>query len=118
MAEVIKYGPIAAPEFYGFIQENKEKIKALDEVILATVIGECCKIKADVVSKDEKEGGLREILNFGHTIGHAIETVKEFTLLHGECVAIGMVAALKICVDRGYMTQEFLKGVYRVTSIF
>lgn len=108
MAEVIKYGPIASSEFYEFIKNNKAQIKALDEATMATVIGECCKIKADVVSKDEKEGGLREILNFGHTIGHAIESVKEFTLLHGECVAIGMVAVLQICVSRGYLTEEFL----------
>lgn len=118
MAEVIKYGPIASPEFYQFIKTNKVKIKALDEATMGTVIGECCKIKADVVSKDEKEGGLREILNFGHTIGHAIETVKEFTLLHGECVAIGMVAALKICVERGYITQEFLDEFMELLRYF
>ncbi|MDD3570330.1 MAG: 3-dehydroquinate synthase [Lachnospiraceae bacterium] len=118
MAEVIKYGPIASYEFYEFIKTNKAKIKALDEATMATVIGECCKIKADVVSKDEKEGGLREILNFGHTIGHAIETVKEFTLLHGECVAIGMVAVLKICVERGYITQEFLDEFIELLRYF
>ena len=62
--------------------------------------------KADVVSKDEKEGGLREILNFGHTIGHAIESVKNFELLHGECVAIGMSAAMEISVSRGYIAKQ------------
>lgn len=118
MAEVIKYGPIASFEFYEFIKNNKKKIKALDEAVLAKVISECCKIKADVVSKDEKESGLREILNFGHTIGHAIETVKEFTLLHGECVAVGMVAALKISVDRGYINEGFLAEFIRLIEFF
>ena len=118
MAEVIKYGPIASPEFYQFIKNNKVQIKALNEETMAKVIGKCCKIKADVVSKDEKEGGLREILNFGHTIGHAIETVKEFKLLHGECVAIGMVAVLKICVERGYIKQVFLDEFIELLRYF
>ena len=106
MAEVIKYAPIASPKFYDFLWDNKEDIKNIDEKAIRNTIRYCCMAKADVVSKDEKEGGLREILNFGHTIGHAIESVKNFELLHGECVAIGMSAAMEISVSRGYITKQ------------
>lgn len=104
IAEVIKYGPIYSPAFYDYVWENKEAIKALEPEYLKEIIKKSCEIKADVVSKDEKESGLREILNFGHTIGHAVESVMDFKLLHGECVAIGMSAAMEISVKRRYIS--------------
>jgi len=110
MAEVIKYGPIFSPDVYSFVQENKEKIKENELWAIEKIIKDCCSIKAEVVNEDERESGLREILNFGHTIGHAVETLKSFSLIHGECVAIGMAAAMKISVDKGYINEnELLK---------
>ena len=106
MAEVIKYGPITSREFFDYISANKEKISSLNKECLKEVIKMCCEIKADVVSKDERESGLREILNFGHTIGHAVESKMNFKLLHGECVALGMAAVMDICLKRGYVTQN------------
>jgi 3-dehydroquinate synthase len=80
LGEVVKHGIIKDEEFYEYIDENAEN----------------CSIKGSVVEKDEKESGLRAILNFGHTIGHAIETVMDFNLLHGECVSLGMVGAFRL----------------------
>lgn len=106
MAEVIKYGIIQSGEFYNYISENREKIKALDKDSLKYIIRACCDMKACVVGRDEHDTGEREVLNYGHTIGHAVEGLKEFELLHGECVAIGMSAVLNISVNRGYISAE------------
>ena len=105
MAEVIKYSPIYSHDFIEYIINNKDDIAAKDSKALKHIIKKCCKIKAEVVSKDEKEGGLREILNFGHTIGHAVETKMNFSYLHGECVALGMKAVFNICLKRGAVTE-------------
>ncbi|MGL4789901.1 MAG: 3-dehydroquinate synthase [Anaerotignaceae bacterium] len=118
IGEVIKYGPMADLEFYNYIKENKEKIKNLDKDTMKHVIRKCCEIKADVVSKDEKEGGIREILNYGHTIGHAIETVKDFTLLHGECVAVGMVCAMTISIFRGDLKEADREELINLLKYF
>ncbi|TYQ15387.1 UNVERIFIED_CONTAM: 3-dehydroquinate synthase [Acetivibrio alkalicellulosi] len=96
LAEVVKHGIIKDEEFYEYIDYNCEKILKLDEGVLQYLVKINCSIKGEVVEKDEKEGGLRAILNFGHTIGHAIETVMDFKLLHGECVSLGMIGALRM----------------------
>ena len=98
LAEVIKYGVIADAEFFGFLRDNRDRILGLDEQTISRVIIRCCEIKANVVEQDEKEGGLRRILNFGHTIGHAIEAASDFTLIHGLAVAMGMCAAADLAV--------------------
>lgn len=91
LAEVIKYGVIYDEELLTFLETEREKILNLDRDSLAYIIKRSCEIKAEVVSKDERESGLRAILNYGHTIGHAIETVTKYKrFLHGEAVAIGM----------------------------
>ncbi len=91
LAEVIKYGVIWDNRFFEFLEKNIEKIFDLDKKTLSFLIKRSCEIKADVVSKDERESGLRAILNYGHTIGHAVETVTRYKkFLHGEAVAIGM----------------------------
>jgi 3-dehydroquinate synthase len=91
MAEVIKYGVIRDSDFFQMLRTEREPLLSLDDGVLKDVITRSCRIKAEVVSQDEREGGLRAILNFGHTIGHAIETETGYTrLLHGEAVAIGM----------------------------
>ena len=91
LSEVIKYGVIYDGELFDFLDAQKNNILNLQEKALIHIIKRSCEIKADVVSKDEREAGLRAILNYGHTIGHAVETVTRYTqYLHGEAVAIGM----------------------------
>jgi 3-dehydroquinate synthase len=89
LAEALKHGVIADGAYFQSIAASHESI-ARDEQGLAELIAESVRIKASVVARDERESGLRKVLNFGHTIGHAIESVSKYTLLHGEAVAIGM----------------------------
>lgn len=93
MGEVIKHGLIASKEYFNYIRANSSKIMNLDNEIMEQLIYESCVIKSKVVSMDEKEKGVRATLNFGHTIGHAVERLFDFNLLHGECVGLGMVSA-------------------------
>jgi len=101
MAEVIKYGVIRDADLFDYLDKNREKILALDPGALSHIIRRSCEIKAEVVSKDEYEGGLRAILNFGHTVGHAVETVVNYTMRHGHAVAIGMVYASRLAFRTG-----------------
>lgn len=97
LAEVIKYGIIADEKFFSFLEENIERIQTLNPEALEKIIAVSCQIKASVVQKDEREKNLRAILNYGHTIGHALETLTEYKVYrHGEAIAIGMVCAAKI----------------------
>lgn len=105
LAEVIKYGVIRDGEFFTFLRDNREGILALDDDLISQVIYTCCKIKADVVSEDEKEGGVRKILNYGHTIGHAVEGTSHYTIIHGLAVSIGMVAAARLAVMNGLLLE-------------
>ncbi len=94
LAEVIKYGVIADAKMFSFLERNVERVLARDAAMLSYVISRSIEIKAQVVSKDERESGLREILNFGHTFGHALESSTRYTKYqHGEAVAWGMMAA-------------------------
>ncbi|WP_396624030.1 3-dehydroquinate synthase [Luteitalea sp.] len=105
--EVVKYGVIASAPLFARCQETMPALLDGDAAALLPVITECCAIKADVVTKDEREDGLRKILNFGHTIGHALEAVTQYRLLrHGEAVAYGMKAASAIAVARGTWARE------------
>ena len=95
MAEVVKYGVALDAEFFGWLEQNAAAIQAREPAALERMVARCCELKADVVSRDEREGGLRAVLNFGHTLGHAIEKVTGFAnVLHGEAVALGMPFAL------------------------
>jgi len=94
LAEVIKYGVIADAKLFAFLEKNFDAVLRRDPAALAYVIPRSLEIKAQVVSRDERESGLREILNFGHTFGHALETITNYrTYQHGEAVAWGMMAA-------------------------
>lgn len=118
MAEAVKYGYIIDRDYLDYITKNKEAIKALDNKAMAEVVYGSCKCKAYVVDKDEKETGLREILNFGHTFGHAVETLSDFKLIHGECVAIGMASGLYFSMKRGTITAEELKAAEELLTYF
>ena len=106
MGEVLKTGLICDGDFYQFVCAEQEKIQQLDTALLKKMIRRCCEIKAGVVERDPKEQGERALLNLGHTIGHAVEKLMDFKLLHGQCVAIGLIAAAKISLNRGLLTEK------------
>ncbi|MDD4875676.1 MAG: 3-dehydroquinate synthase [Dehalococcoidales bacterium] len=108
LAEAIKYGVIWDKELFSFFESNIDRIKALDESLVEEVVFRSAKIKAEVVEKDERDFAIRNILNYGHTIGHGIEAVSEFKVQHGEAVAIGMIAAGKISHKMGILDKNEL----------
>jgi 3-dehydroquinate synthase len=115
LAEVIKYGPIADAGFLCWIEDNLHALLARDKVVLGYAVQRSCEIKADVVGQDEREQGLRAILNFGHTIGHAIEAGMGYGVwLHGEAVACGMVLAADLSHRMGLMPASFTE---RLTAL-
>jgi 3-dehydroquinate synthase len=112
VAEVIKYGVIADAELFAYLEQNMEKLLRKDRDALEYVIPRCVGIKADVVSRDERESGLREILNFGHTFGHALESATKYRrYLHGEAVAWGMVAAALLGRELGITRNDDVSQV-------
>lgn len=118
IAEAVKYGYIIDKDFLDYFMENKEKIKNLNSEAINNVIYLSCKAKADVVGQDEKEQGLRAILNFGHTFGHAIETLSNFTMLHGECVGVGMLSGLYFSAERGMIDKCEIKKCEELLKFF
>jgi 3-dehydroquinate synthase len=112
LAEVIKYGASIDVEFLGWLELHMEQLRARDRTALAHAVKRCCEIKAQVVSADEKEAGLREVLNFGHTFGHAIEAGMGYgAWLHGEGVGCGMVMAAELSVRLGLVDAAFARRV-------
>ncbi len=116
MAEVIKYGVIYDYELLHYIIENSEKILDRDNEVLNYIIKRSIEIKADIVSKDEKEGGLRKILNFGHTFGHGIEKICKIS--HGEAVSIGMHMAFKLSLKKGYINETYYNEFVKACNKF
>ena len=108
LAEVIKYGVIRDKGLLTYIEDNLDKIKSLDDGTLEEIVFRSAKIKAEIVEKDEKDLGLRAILNYGHTVGHAIESASGFKVEHGTAVAIGMLAAAKISNRMGILNKNEL----------
>ncbi len=106
LAEIIKSAAIRNKEFFGYLEHNIEKVKSLDKEVLEEVVFQTAKIKAVVVEKDEKDTGLRNILNYGHTIGHALESASDFKVGHGQAVAIGMFAAARISNRMGILASN------------
>lgn len=111
MAETIKHACLANRAFFEYLEVHMDEILSLNKEACEHIAEENCRIKYAVVMKDEKESGLREVLNLGHTVGRAIETVSNYRLLHGEAVAIGMVAEVHLAHELGYMTQEEREAV-------
>jgi 3-dehydroquinate synthase len=117
LAEVIKYGPIADAAFLDWIDVNLDALKARDKAALAHAIKRSCEIKAWVVARDERETGLREILNFGHTFGHAIETGLGYgEWLHGEAVGCGMVMGAELSVRLGLLDAAYARRLQRIVE--
>lgn len=111
MGEVIKHGIIRDKTFFEYLKNNAENIKKRDAETFIYMSKVNCGIKAAVVEQDEKENALRAILNFGHTIGHAVESAYNFTMTHGECVGLGMIAASYISYKRNMITKEELDEI-------
>jgi 3-dehydroquinate synthase len=115
LAEVIKYGPIADASFLDWIEAHLDELLARDAVALAHAVRRSCEIKAGVVGQDERESGLRAILNFGHTFGHAIESGLGYgQWLHGEAVACGMVMAADLSARLGLVPGDFALRLRRL----
>ncbi|WP_165310114.1 3-dehydroquinate synthase [Vibrio ziniensis] len=116
MAEVIKYGIIYDEAFFVWLEQHMDELYELDEQALTYAIARCCQIKAEVVAQDEKESGIRALLNLGHTFGHAIEAELGYgNWLHGEAVSAGTMMAAKTAQLQGLITQQ---QVERILSIF
>jgi 3-dehydroquinate synthase len=107
MAEVIKYGLLGDVEFYDYLNKNIDLIMNFDKEVIKYIIFNSCENKANIVAKDEFEGGVRALLNLGHTFGHAIENTKGYgVVLHGEAVGIGMLMAAKMSNLEGYISND------------
>lgn len=110
IAEVIKYGLIRDSEFFGWLEENMEKLLARDNAIMAETVLRSCQNKADVVAADEREANIRATLNLGHTFGHAIETGLGYgAWLHGEAISTGMLMAADLSVLHGWIDEDISK---------
>lgn len=116
MAEVIKYSVIYDYEFLDYLIDNVEKILNKDNETLQYVVKKCIEIKADIVSQDEKEDGLRKILNFGHTFGHGVEKLCKIS--HGKAVSIGMNMAFKLSLEKGYIDESYYNKFIKVCEEF
>jgi 3-dehydroquinate synthase len=116
LAEVIKYGIIYDARLFRQLERDLPKLLKRDSKTLANIVARCCEIKADVVGQDETESGLRAILNFGHTIGHALEAISGYgKYLHGEAISIGQVAAAQLSARQLRLPET---DVIRITSLF
>ncbi len=114
LAEIIKYGIIDDEKLFRLLSENMDAVKNRDSVVLLKIVENCCRIKKSIVEIDEKEQGLRRLLNFGHTLGHAIEAVSKYTISHGEGVALGMIAAARISEKMRYLDLTQLKRIEEI----
>jgi 3-dehydroquinate synthase len=115
--EVIKYGVIGDPKMFRFLEQQMDRLLRRDRAALPWVLPRCIRAKADVVSRDERESGLREILNFGHTVGHALEAVTGYAkYLHGEAVGWGMMAATLISMAMDLLPADSAARMLRLVS--
>jgi 3-dehydroquinate synthase len=118
MAEVIKIAATSDKDLFEFIQKNNQKILNRDKATLMHIIKRSVEIKTDIIEKDEKEAGLRQILNFGHTVGHALESCKKYIAKHGQCVSVGLVVEAKIANLIGILGNRELEGITSVLNKF
>ncbi len=118
ISEIVKYGMIKDEGLFTLLEEKWWDVLNLEPHVTASVVKRSCEIKAEVVSKDEREGGYRRILNFGHTIGHAVEAASNYTIPHGEAVAMGMVAVGKISVGRSLLSKKAYQRLVELLNRF
>jgi 3-dehydroquinate synthase len=118
LGEIVKYGAVLDSEFFAFLEQNAGRLLARDKEALIHAVGRSCAIKAALVQQDEREGGVRAVLNYGHTLGHAVETLtgyKEY--LHGEAVAIGMVQAARVSQHHGFCSAADLQRIEALVQL-
>jgi 3-dehydroquinate synthase len=119
LAEVIKTGAILSPELFAFLEQNDRAVLGLDADAIRFVVEACVQLKALVVAEDETEGDYRAILNFGHTLGHAVESLTEYrTFLHGEAVAIGTAFATRLSVRLGLLDQVAAERIVALLTLY
>ena len=118
LGEVIKHGLIRNKAYFEWMKDNKEAVAKREDEALAYMIEGSCEIKRAVVEEDPKEHGVRALLNFGHTLGHSIEKLMNFSLAHGECVAVGSLLAADISCQRGYISEEENKEIKELYAYF
>ncbi|HUN54170.1 MAG TPA: 3-dehydroquinate synthase [Smithella sp.] len=116
LAEIIKYGIIDNEKMFHDLESNIDAIKSKDRKLLLNLVESCCRIKKSIVEIDEKEQGLRRILNFGHTLGHALESISQYTITHGEGVALGMTAAARISEKIGCLKSDETRRIEALIS--
>jgi 3-dehydroquinate synthase len=118
LAEVVKYGVILDAEFFEYLEANVAGLNGRDPDVLRDTVARCCELKAQVVSRDEREEtGLRAVLNYGHTFCHAFETLTNYsTLLHGEAVSIGMMCAARLAERLGRIDASLIDRQYRLLT--
>ncbi|BBE31010.1 3-dehydroquinate synthase [Tepiditoga spiralis] len=116
LSEVIKYGLILDKELLNFIEKNIEKLLMRDEKTLEYIVHTCSFLKSKIVNEDEKENGIRKILNFGHTFGHAIERIKN--IKHGEAISVGMMRALQLSKKLNFISDNDIKRIEKLLKIF
>ncbi|MBU2881089.1 3-dehydroquinate synthase [Psychrosphaera sp. B3R10] len=119
MAEVIKYGILGDIQLFEYLEVNLAEISAKVPSVLSYIIKQCCQNKADIVAQDEKESGVRALLNLGHTFGHAIEAEMGYgNWLHGEAVAVGMVQASELAKLRGWLSDADVNRIVALNDAF
>lgn len=118
MGEILKHGLIKSASYFNWMQENETRIMQLQPDVIEEMVYESCLIKRDVVERDPKEKGERALLNFGHTIGHAVEKLADFKLFHGQCVGIGMAAACRISHSLGHISKEECMSILETIQHF
>ena len=118
LGEIIKHGLIKNAAYYRWLKENREDILARDTAVMMEMIKVSDEIKKNVVESDPFEKGERAKLNFGHTLGHSVEKLMDFKMLHGECVSIGMAAAAGISYERGLISRDDFDDVINTLEDF
>ena len=117
LAEVVKTAIIADEALFDYLERWGEQVARLEPLSVSHVVRRCCQIKANVVAADEREAGLRAILNFGHTFGHALEAARGYRMLHGQAVSVGMAAAARLSVRMGLLRQEEADRIERLLHV-
>ncbi|MCG8569721.1 MAG: 3-dehydroquinate synthase [Spirochaetes bacterium] len=118
IAEVIKHAIIFDKDYFEFIKNHVKEINTLKPDVMEQLIQKSCQIKSYIVAQDEKEGGVRKLLNFGHTIGHAVEVLMDFSLLHNDCIAIGMYYESLLAYQMGMLREQEIQAIEDLLNAF
>jgi len=117
LMEMIKHGLIADPLYFELLEKYKKKILECDQELLSEAIEGSCRIKQNIVKADANESGIRRLLNFGHTVGHALEQVTDYQISHGEAVAIGMLVEAKLSCEVGRLDKDALERIHHIINV-